>query len=198
MVRGSRGVHRAKRVWGKASHSQESSSHWRPQAGHTEWLVCPGVTEAWLWVPVILPFWQKLVSEYPARQNLGFTRWGCPGNTWPDKASFKAWKCPIEHLPTAAPSSSLHPDYFITICLQAGIALLKPQIIIITIIRNSCGGGVGTPSKNVWVCPLAVESLLLGSGNHKAGGFHQSQLMRRLSAPLTPPVKRGMRWGSFF
>jgi hypothetical protein len=57
--------------------------------------------------------------------------------------------------PESAPSSlfpllplpSLHPDYFITICLQAGIALLKPQIIIITIIRNSCGGGVGTPSE---------------------------------------------------
>lgn len=77
---------------------------------------------------------------------------------------------PIRPLPTAAPISCLHPDYFITICLRAGIALLKPQIIIITIIRNSCGGGIGTPSENVWVCPLAMESLLLSSGTTRHEG----------------------------
>lgn len=49
------------------------------------------------------------------------------------------------------PSPLLRPDYFITVCLQAEIALLKPQIIIITIIRNSCGGGIGTLRENICV-----------------------------------------------
>lgn len=85
---------------------------------------------------------------------------------------FKASKCSSPPLPTTAsshPSPLLGPDYFITVCLQAGIALLKPQIIIITIIRNSCGGGgIGTPRENVGVCPLSLELLLWSSGDHKA------------------------------
>lgn len=166
------------------------------------WLhwACLEVSLACFWLEVSpLPLCLQLrwAFECPAAPDFGFkdetasavldsTQW------------FKGWKCSSQASSHQGPSPFLRPDYFITVCLQAGIALLKPQIIIITIIRNSCGGGIGTRRENIWVCPLSLELLLWSSGDHKACGFYQSQWTRRLSGSLIPPVKTGMRWGSFF